>query len=305
MAGAQVLGVGPEGPCTPLADEGVLHEFVRWPQDDPGRAVVATRVSAWRPEVALVLPASFSSAWLAWRSRAPERVGYRGEWRELLLTRALPRAPRGERHLSDEYLDLGATLGLREVAVPLLQPTPAGRAAAAAVLGALPAAGNEAYAVLAPRSAYGPAREWFPERFAEAGRALASRGLRVLVSGTAAETASCEAVARGIGAGAVSLAGRTSLPALVALVAGARLALCNDSGLAHLAAATGTRTVQIYGSAASGWTAARGPHVRILHRAPVCSPCWRRNCVIGTRCLAAVSVAWVMQHIDQLLAEPA
>jgi len=90
---------------------------------------------------------------------------------------------------------------------------------------------------------------------------------------------------------------------LVALAARARLALCNDSGLAHLAAATGIPTLQIYGSAASGWTAARGARVRVLHRAPVCSPCWRRTCRIGTRCLDAVSVAWVLAESDSLLAD--
>jgi heptosyltransferase-2 len=303
--GARVLGVGPAGPCAPLADEGLVHEFAPWPADDPGRAAVATRARAWRPDIALVLPASFSSAWLAWRSRARERVGYRGEWRDALLTRPLPRAARGERHLSDEFLDLGAALGLAEVAVPLLLPTAEGRAAAAAALASAGITAGTGYTVLGPRSAYGPAREWFPKRFAEAGRALAARGLRVVVCGTAAERDSCEAIARDIGAPAVSLAGRTALPALVALVAGARLALCNDSGLAHVAAATGAATLQIYGSAASGWTAARGPRVRILHRAPVCSPCWRRHCVIGTRCLDAVTVAWVLRNAEQLLAEAA
>ena len=302
---ARVLAVGPQGPCAPLVDEGLVHEFAPWTRDDTTRAAVARRASAWRPDIALVLPASFSSAWLAWRSRAGARVGYCGEWRDALLTHVLPRSARGERHLSDEFLELGSVLGLREVAVPLLVPTADGRAAAASALVQAGVGEGAPYAVLGPRSAYGPAREWFPARFAEAGRALTARGLRVVVCGTAAEADTCDAVARGAGAGAVSLAGRTTLPALVALVAGARLALCNDSGLAHVAAATGAPTLQIYGSAASGWTAARGPHVRILHRAPVCSPCWRRHCVIGTRCLDAVSVAWVIQQADALAAEGA
>jgi len=300
--GARVLGVGPAGPCAPVADEGLVDELAAWSDDDDVRAAATVRARAWRPDVALVLPASFSSAWLAWRSGARARVGFRGEWREPLLTHALPRAARGERHLSDEFLDLGGAVGLAEAAVPPLVPTPAGREAAGATLADAGVRPGERYAVLGPRSAYGPAREWFAERFAETGRALSARGLRVVICGTAAEAASCAAVARGAGEGAVSLAGRTTLPALVAVTAGARLALCNDSGLAHVAAATGTPTVQIYGSAASGWTAARGPRVRILHRAPVCSPCWRRHCMIGTRCLDAVSVAWVLGHADALLA---
>jgi len=300
---AKLLGVGPAGPTAPLAGERVLDETVDWPRERAGRAGAMRRARVWSPEVAFVLPGSFSSAWLAWVSGARERVGYRGEARDVLLSVALPRVARGERHLSDEYLDLGARLGLAGVPVPLLTPTAEGEAAAGRVRERAGLAADARYAILGPRSAYGPAREWFAERFVEAGRALVARGLRVLVCGTAGERGACVAVAAGIGAGAVSIAGETTLPALVAVAARARLALCNDSGLAHVAAATGAPTIQIYGSAASGWTAARGPHVRVLHRAPVCSPCWRRTCVIGTRCLDAVRVPWVMRHADQLLAE--
>ena len=301
--GAQVLGIGPEGPCAPLVDEGLVDEFLPWSRARAVRAEATRRARAWRPELAIVLPASFSSAWLAWVSGARDRVGYRGEWREGLLTTALVRAPRGERHLTDEFLALGASRGLTEVPVPRLTPGKAGSDASAGVLAGAGIARGERYALLGPRSAFGPAREWFAERFVAAGRELVARGLRVVVCGTAAERGSCSEIAGGIGAGAVSIAGETTLPALVAVAAGASLALCNDSGLAHVAAATGAPTIQIYGSAASGWTAARGPHVRVLHRAPVCSPCWRRRCVIGTRCLDAVRVPWVMRHADELLAE--
>jgi len=300
---ARLLGVGPEGPCAPLVDEGLLEEFMPWPRESSVRAQTHARARAWRPELALVLPGSFSSAWLAWGSGARDRVGYRGEWREFLLTEALVRAPRGERHLADEFLDLGARRGLREVAVPPLVPSAAGAEAAARLLARAGLAADERFALLGPRSAFGPAREWFAERFIAAGRELVARGLRVLVCGTAAERGSCAEVAQGVGTAAASIAGETTLPALVGIAARARLALCNDSGLAHVAAATGAPTIQIYGSAASGWTAARGPHVRVLHRAPVCSPCWRRRCVIGTRCLDAVRVPWVMRHADALMAE--
>ena len=300
---AKLLGVGPAGSIAPLAGDGVLDETVDWPRDAAGRSGARRRARAWAPELAFVLPASFSSAWLAWGSGARDRLGYRGQWRDALLTEALPRAARGERHLSDEYLDLGRSLGLSEVRVPLLRSTAGGDSLAELVFAKAGVMPGERYAILGPRSAYGPAREWFPDRFVEAGRELVRRGLKVLVCGTALERESCVAIAGGIGAGAISIAGETSLPALVAVAARARLALCNDSGLAHVAAATGTPTIQVYGSAASGWTAARGPHVRVLHRAPVCSPCWRRTCVIGTRCLDAVRVPWVMRHADALLAE--
>src|SRR5206468_3505619 len=80
---------------------------------------------------------------------------------------------------------------------------------------------------------------------------------------------------------AVALAGATSLPVQAALCAIASLAVCNDSGLAHLAAAVGTPTVVIFGSTSSAWSAPLGARVRVVQRAPVCSPCFQRHCRIG------------------------
>jgi heptosyltransferase-2 len=302
--GAGILGVGPPALLALPAGEGTLDDTVAWPRERAGRRTAEGTVRRWGAETALVLPGSFSSAWLAWRSGARVRVGYRGEGRDLLLTRALPRSARGDRHLSEEFLELAATLGVPPAAVPGLRPTPEGARLAAELLGGAGLAG-EPYALLGPRSAYGPAREWFADRFVAAGRGLAARGLRVVVCGTAGEADACASIAAGIGEPARSVAGRTGLPALVAGAPGAPLALGNRYGQAHVAAAAGAPTLQIYGSASSAWTAARGRRVRVLHRAPVCSPCWQRTCRIGTRCLDAVTVAWVLEQADALLAEAA
>jgi heptosyltransferase-2 len=112
----------------------------------------------------------------------------------------------------------------------------------------------------------------------------------VLLCGTAAEAETCRAIAADAGPGVSSVAGETDLPALGGLVARASLAVCNDSGLAHLAGALGTPTVTLYGSTSSAWTAALGPRVTIVQHPPVCSPCFRRTCAIGYRCLTALSV---------------
>jgi heptosyltransferase-2 len=171
---------------------------------------------------------------------------------------------------------------------PLAPPAEAAAAAAALVAGLLP--GVARYAVIAPRSAYGPAREWPPDRFAAIARRLVARGAGVIVCGTAAERATCDEVAAAAGAGVASAAGATDLPTLAALVGRAALALCNDSGLAHLAGAMGTPTVTLYGSTSSAWTAALGPRVRIVQHPPVCSPCFRRTCRIGYVCLTGLAL---------------
>jgi heptosyltransferase-2 len=235
-----------------------------------------------------VLPPSFSSAWFAWRTGAARRVGYRGEARSPLLSLALPRPARGDRHLAEEYLALGAGAGVEQA----LRVPPC-----LAVAGA---AGR--HALLGPGAVYGPAKRWPADRFAEVGRALVARGLSVKVVGTGAERAVCAEVAAGIGTGAESLAGATDLAQLADLAGGAAVAVCNDSGLAHVCAAAGAPTVVVFGSTSSAWTAPLGPRVQVVQRAPVCSPCFRRDCRIGYPCLGAVTANDVLAACERLLA---
>jgi ADP-heptose:LPS heptosyltransferase len=86
------------------------------------------------------------------------------------------------------------------------------------------------------------ARRWPPERYREVVRALSSAGEQVVVTGTAAERPLAEAVATG--GGRVLDIG---LQELAALVAHARLVICGDTGVAHLATAYGTPSVVLFG----------------------------------------------------------
>ena len=151
--------------------------------------------------------------------------------------------------------------------------------------------GERPYVVLGPGAAYGPAKRWPAERFVAIGRRCVSRGLGVLACGAAGERDSAESIARAIGDQARALAGDTTIEEQLALCAGARVTVSNDSGLAHVAAASGSPTVVVFGSTSSAWTAPLGPRVAIAQRAPVCSPCFQRTCAIGYRCLVAVLVS--------------
>jgi heptosyltransferase-2 len=249
-------------------------------------------------DLALVLPPSFSSAWHAWRSGARRRIGFAGDARSWLLSDAWRRPDRGELHLSDEYRALGAPLDLPPVAVPALAPSAAERDAARALLGRTGGIPTR-WAVLGPGAAYGPAKRWPAERFASLVERLAARGVTPLVCGGAEDRDTAHEVierARTIGV-ARALAGETSLAVQLALCAEAAATVSNDSGLAHLAAATGAPTVVVFGSTSSAWTAPLGPRTRVIQHAPVCAPCFRRTCVIGYRCLEAVTVEEVARCV--------
>ena len=91
-----------------------------------------------------------------------------------------------------------------------------------------------------------PARRWSSQAFASVGDALAAQGLSVILTGTAAEIATINAVARDMRRGCLSLGGLTDLGMLAALLEGARLLVCSDTGVSHLAAALGTLSLVVF-----------------------------------------------------------
>jgi ADP-heptose:LPS heptosyltransferase len=92
------------------------------------------------------------------------------------------------------------------------------------------------------------ARRWPPERYATVARRLAGTGLRVVVTGSAGERPLAHQVAAAADLPDRSvLAGRTTLSELAALVAGATMVICGDTGIAHLATAYRTPSVVLFG----------------------------------------------------------
>ena len=131
------------------------------------------------------------------------------------------------------------------------------------------------YAVLHPGSQLA-SRRWLPERFAEVGDALAAEGLRIVLTGTAGEAALTARVQSAMREPALDLAGRTTLGTLGALVARARLVVCNDTGISHIAAATHTPSVVIAcGSDPRRWAPLNRELHRVLAADVPCRPCAR------------------------------
>jgi ADP-heptose:LPS heptosyltransferase len=110
-----------------------------------------------------------------------------------------------------------------------------------------------------------PERRWPVERFAAVAQALAARGLRVVLTGTAAEAGLTAQVAGTLEGACLDLAGRTDLGVLAALLSDARLLVCNDTGVSHLAAALQTPSVVVStGDNPARWAPADGRRHRVL-----------------------------------------
>ena len=102
-------------------------------------------------------------------------------------------------------------------------------------------------AVVHPGAAF-PGRRWPVQRFAAVARHLARAGHDVRVTGGPAEVELARAVAEGAGLGRDAvLAGTTTTLELAAVVAAARVVVCGDTGVAHLATAYRRPSVVLFG----------------------------------------------------------
>ncbi|BCI52071.1 glycosyl transferase [Mycolicibacterium litorale] len=117
--------------------------------------------------------------------------------------------------------------------------------------------------VIHPGAAF-PSRRWPPERFAAVASALRDDGHEVVITGDDKERDLARSVADQAGLPRSSvLAGRLGLLELVALIGDCRLLVCGDTGVGHIATATGTPSVLLFGpTPPSRWgPRGDGPHV--------------------------------------------
>jgi ADP-heptose:LPS heptosyltransferase len=142
-----------------------------------------------------------------------------------------------------------------------------------------------------------PSRRWPAERFAEVGDALAAEGLRVVLTGTASENSLVRKVAQEMREPPIDLAGRTTLGTLAAVIARARLLVCNDTGVSHMAAALRTPSVVVAcGSDPRRWAPLDRELHRVLYHEVACRPCAHRECPIGHPCALGVSARDVISE---------
>jgi ADP-heptose:LPS heptosyltransferase len=134
-----------------------------------------------------------------------------------------------------------------------------------------------------------PARACPPERVREFVRALSAAGYRVVVTGSPQERELTRYVA---GELALDLGGRTRLPELAGVLAGAACLVCANTGPAHLAAAVGTPVVSLFAPTVpfGQWAPYRVPHVRLGDPLAGCQGTRAASCpVLGHPCLSRIT----------------
>jgi heptosyltransferase-2 len=311
FAGAEVL-VAARRNLAPLfeAVPGLAGVIALEGRGRSGRRADAAALREAGLDAVLCLPNSFHAAWLAWRAGIRERWGYRADARGLLLTRAVRRPRGGRTHHARYYqhltTELGCTAGPLE---PALRLTPALRDAGE---GVLRRAGWEGERIvgLAPGAAYGSAKRWPPERMGQVAARLAlEHGMRPVLVGAPDD---CETAREVVGhaaraglptGGLLNLAGRTTLRALMGVMARCAAFVSNDSGAMHLAAALDVPVVAIFGPtrewATSPLPGPAGRPAIVVHADVFCRPCMLATCPIDHRCMTRIGTDQIVARLRE------
>lgn len=248
---------------------------------------------------ALVLPNSWKSALIPWIAGIPRRTGFRGEARWGLLNDLRHLDALALPQMVQRFAALALPTGTMlpsPLPMPALQSTGARQRQLLAKLGL--DSGKLAIA-FCPGAEYGPAKRWPEAHFAALARLLAARGFAIWLVGSPKDHAVAETIAREGGNACINLCGKTDIAEAADLLAAARLAVTNDSGLMHVAAAVGRAVIALYGSSSPQFTPPLSDHARVLTLNIECSPCFKRVCPLGHfKCLNDLAPGQVLESID-------
>jgi heptosyltransferase-2 len=265
------------------------------------------------PEIAVLFPNSFASAWLAWRASVPQRWGYAADLRTWLLTRAI-RRPKQAMHQGAYYQHLVSELGIANGPLePHLDIPEDVLEAARSLLRGHGWSDGRLLVVLAPGAAYGKAKLWIPSYVTQLiSNLVRERAMSCALVGSRGDAETTRAIRDAapieLQPAIYDLAGATTLPVLAAVIAMAAVCVSNDSGAMHLAAAAGVPVVGIFGPTnekATSPLAHRGVPTDILTNQVWCRPCMLRECPIDHRCMTGIEPARVLAAVDRVARMPA
>lgn len=256
-----------------------------------------------RYDQCIILPRSFKSALIPYFAGIPRRTAYRGEMRFGVVNdmRMLNRDM--AYRAVEKYVGLGHERSqsgqIPEICYPKLQVHEGKRSKAAARLGVDESKPGIA---LMPGAEFGPSKRWPARYFGELAILFRKQGFEVYVFGSPNDRAIGQEVVSASGGIAKNLCGQTSLEEVIDLLSLVKVAVTNDSGLMHIAAAVGRPVVAMYGSITPEYTPPLTDSAVIHYLDLDCSPCWKKQCPYGHyNCLRNLSVGQVYDSAQELL----
>jgi heptosyltransferase-2 len=246
---------------------------------------------------AIVIPRSFKAALVPFFAGIPVRTGYRSEMRYGLINDMRPL----DKEVLTQTVQRQVALGLPGTAdQPPTTPYPELRIDdhnQKRLLSDLGLSLDSPIIGLMPGAEYGPAKQWPIAYYQELAAKLIASGYQAWVFGSKKEYALGEQIAQA-GSGVINLCGKTHLEDVIDLIALCDSVVSNDSGLMHVACATGRRVIAIYGSSSPVYTPPLSKNAEVIYLNLECSPCFKRICPLGhTNCLVEIRPMDVIKNV--------
>ncbi|MDR1911096.1 MAG: lipopolysaccharide heptosyltransferase II [Helicobacteraceae bacterium] len=261
------------------------------------RKTLGYALRAEKYDRAIVMPTTFKSALVPFFALVPIRSGFTGEARFFLINDRRVLDKKAMPLMVERYLALderGAAIRNPSLRVDTDNQK--------RLLNALELDAQKPIIAFFAGAEYGEAKRWLPDYFAELGVMLAKKGFQIWLFGSAKEKDLGDRIAREIGGAARNLCAKTTLEEAIDLIALAKIAITNDSGLMHVAAALNVFIAAIYGSSTPNHTPPLTDKKTIVSLNLPCSPCFKRVCPLGhTNCLTQIAPRAVFESIKDRL----
>ena len=258
-----------------------------------------------RFDQAIILPGSLKAALLPFFAKAAVRTGYRGEPRWGLINDPRTRPSTKDDPMAARFVQLAFAADAAAVSTypyPRLVNYPQNVARIFQSIGRNVT--SAPIIALCPGAEFGPAKRWPEAHFVAVADHFLQQGWQIWLLGGQSD----QAVARNIVRTSsdpeqcVDLTGKTSIEDVIDLLAHARAAVSNDSGLMHVAAATGTPIVGIFGSSSELHPPPLGRLTDAVSQTLDCRPCFARKCPLGhTQCLETLGPDRVIASLSALI----
>jgi heptosyltransferase-2 len=265
---------------------------------------LAQKLKGEKFDLAILLQNAIEAAIIAVAARIPLRAGYDSDARGLLLTHRVRRTQEIKNvHQIDYYLEMVKVLGCVPVNREIHMETKINLLDARNVLRKfIPEETKKMIIGIAPGATYGPAKKWFPDRFAATADKLSEKfSAQVIIMGGKADGETAQEIRKLARAQLIYLAGKTTLREAIYLISQCSLFISNDSGLMHIAGALNIPTIAIFGSTNPVTTSPAGNKSIIVRQEVPCSPCLKKTCPTDFRCMKLISVEDVLPVAEKLI----